>query len=118
MNTTYAMRLKKQTTTVEFEPSSTGLVTCQISLVTNARANVIVSDLDEEFMIWSSVDEDSQIVAGDEIFLSCGATRFLTDEVSWYRDDERIRNSSGSPTQLTMKQERSVWHFCECIEII
>lgn len=98
MNTTYDTMMKNQTTTVEFVPISTGVVDCRSSYARhiNAKAQVIVSDLDDDFMIWPSVDKNSKIYVGEDISLNCGASRHITNEAVWYKDGIPVKNDSGN----------------------
>lgn len=98
MNTTYTTWIKKQETTIEFVPSSTGQVICEIPYASssNATAYVLISDLDKDLMIWSSMDNDSQIVVGDEISLTCGASAYKTHDVHWQKDGVAIRKFEGT----------------------
>lgn len=59
-----------------------------------ARANVNVNDLDDDFMI--ECNNELPISIGDEVSVLCGAAahKYATD-LKWFKDDIEVQNSDG-----------------------
>lgn len=80
-----------------FRPNRTGLVTCRAvnrENSTTTSASVILSDLDEDLLIWTN--NESPIAIGDEVFLSCGASAHkYSGGIEWFKDENVIENSEG-----------------------
>lgn len=56
-----------------------------------ARANVIVNDLNEDMTIWS--ENEPPISIGDEVSVTCGASAHkYANELNWYKDDVLIQS--------------------------
>lgn len=85
-----------QNSTIEFTPESTGFVTCNAKNTegtSEAKAEVVITDLDKEFIIWSNGNE---VAANEQYSIWCGASahKYAT-ELYWYKNDVLVENSSG-----------------------
>lgn len=72
-----------------------GIVICEATNEegkTEARANVIVNDINGEFTIWN--ENGTPIVAGDDASIVCGASAFKYIEMNWYKDDALVTNTT------------------------
>lgn len=86
-----------QNSTIEFTPEKTGFVTCNAKNTegtSEAKAEVVVTDLEKEFIIWS--DGELEVAANEQHSIWCGASahKYAT-ELYWYKDDVLVENSSG-----------------------
>lgn len=59
-----------------------------------AKANLIVNDLDADLSIWT--ENVPPIAIGDDVSLWCGASAHkYANELNWYKDEQLIRNGNG-----------------------
>lgn len=84
-----------QTSTISFTPKGTGVVICQAKNSqgqSEARASLIVNDLDDELIVWS--DNELPISAGDSVSIMCGAAahKYATD-LKWLKDGVEVISS-------------------------
>lgn len=86
-----------QTSTISFKPESTGIATCRaynMMGLGEAKAHVIVNDLNQDLIIWS--DNEIPISIGDDVTVTCGASAHkYANELNWYKDDEQIQSGNG-----------------------
>lgn len=84
----------KQTSTLYFSPSGLGVVACEAFNTegnAQAKANIIVNDLNEDFAILSK--NELPISIGDDVSVSCVASTFKYSDVNWYRNDVLVENA-------------------------
>lgn len=59
-----------------------------------AKANVIVNDLNEDLLVWS--ENETPISVGDDVTISCGASAHkYANELNWYKDDVLVKSDDG-----------------------
>lgn len=64
-----------------------------------AKASLIVNDLDEEFSIWST--NEPPISIGDDVSVICGASAHkYANELNWYKDNVLIQSGNGESNIL------------------
>lgn len=71
-----------------------GVITCEAKNAggkTEARANVVVNDLNEDFTIWN--ENQIPIVAGDNVSVACGVSAFKYTEMNWYKGNNLVTDS-------------------------
>lgn len=72
-----------------------GIIVCEATNdegKTEARANVIPNDINEEFAIWN--EHGMPLVAGDNASIVCGASAFKYTDMNWYRADALVTNTT------------------------
>lgn len=78
-------------------PPSTGIATCRAYNMMGsgeAKANVIVNDLNEDLLVWS--ENETPISVGDDVTVSCGASAHkYANELNWYKDDVLVKSDDG-----------------------
>lgn len=80
--------------TLIFSPSGLGVVACEAFNTegnSQANANIIANDLNEDFAILSK--NDLPISIGDDVSVTCVASAFKYSDVNWYRDDVLVKNA-------------------------
>lgn len=71
-----------------------GIIICEASNTegkTEARANVIVNDLNGDFAI--SNENEMPIVVGDDVSVVCEASAFKYTEMNWYKANVLVTNA-------------------------
>lgn len=85
-----------QTVVFTFNPESAGIVVCEATNSqgkSEARAKVLVNDLNETLSVWSS--NKPPISIGDDVSVFCGASVYnYSSELNWYKDNVPVVNSS------------------------
>lgn len=72
-----------------------GVIVCEATNAlgkTEARADVIVNDMNGGFTIWN--ENEMPIVAGDDVSIVCGASAFKYTDMNWYKADVLVTNTS------------------------
>lgn len=86
-----------QTSTLEFRPNQTGIVECMAINEMGfgqAKANLILNDMDEDLSIWS--ENELPISIGDDVSVWCGASAHkYANELNWYKNDVLIQSGNG-----------------------
>lgn len=85
-----------QSSTLNFTPTGMGVIICEANNTegkSEARANVIVNNLNEDFSIIRNKDE-MPIVVGDDVSVGCGASAYKYTEMNWYKADVLVTNST------------------------
>lgn len=83
-----------QKSILNFTPTGMGVIICEASNTegkTEARANVIVNNMNKDFVILS--ENEVPIVIGDNVSVACEASAFKYTEMNWYKDDALVTNS-------------------------
>lgn len=59
-----------------------------------AKANLILNDMDEDLSIWS--ENELPISIGDDVSVWCGASAHkYANELNWYKNDVLIQSGNG-----------------------
>lgn len=83
-------------TKIKFNPEKHGFVVCHVKNDdghSEAMANVLVNDLDDGLIVWSSIL--GQVTANTNVSIACGASIHLYSELNWYKNAVLVGNSTG-----------------------
>lgn len=80
---------------LSFTPSLSGIITCDAENTegsAKADANVVIGDMEKEFMVWGSGDT---VAEGDNVMLFCGASKYTYSSLEWTYNAKPLASNEG-----------------------